>query len=1520
MLSATAVEQHLVYLLNRARHDPAAYQVEVGQSLGISSHAARPPLAVSEILMETASFKAQERATHPYTGHQSTVGDQWWPNQLVREFGYDLPLTIQIGPNEFIPIPDSGGPTANSIEANAAGTASAEATLHAWLGSTSHRALLLGEAPLYSQWREIGVGYVDEPSQASRHFWTAHAARTTDDSPFVTGVVFNDHNGNERYDPGEGLAGVTIRVGATEVVTNEAGGWAAQVAPGEYVVTASGGPLVGQPFVALTVSAENRAVDFISGQTTGWVDFTPYANTPPILDASAPILLPPVLSSSQAPIGFPVAALTTGRVTDPDPASRAGIGVTAANPAGLGEWQYSLDAGGSWQPLDASSASAARLLRSTDWVRFVPSGPGGGTASLWFQAWDETVGIAGSLVDPTTFSSGGSPFSVATATGTIAIVATNDAPLLDPGILMLLPDVPEDSLNPLGATVASLLTVAASDAQPGTRLGMAVIGGSDTPNGTWQWARSADHAWTNLPAVTPATALLLGPDASLRFLPAPDYEGTQQLSVRAWDLSDDRASGSLADLSSESAAGGGTAFSTSVGTILATVTPINDAPRINPLASAFRLNPVAPDTGLNSSTPTTRISDILGNAVTDVDANAQRGIALVGGGGNGTLWLKRITGGWATGPLTPLSPWLLYDTDEIAFVPAAGFTGTVHLEFRAWDRSMFDRKINNNEAPLTSPTSYGGTTAFSPELMTATIHVGGIGLSPTVAFDQVAARVSNGRENVGLIFSTPVAGIDVGDFSLTRDGEPVSLAGVSVTGQGTEWFLQGLGARTYPEGTYVLTLFSSGTGIATETGLRLSADASQSWEVDRAGFGLTGVSLNENAPAGTPIGEFFQIDPGLGETFTYALVSGEGDTHNDSFSLEDDKTLVSKAPFDYEVVSVARIRVRSTRSSGEFTEKSFRIQIVNVDEAPPLITSGNSAGTWPEDTPLGTLVYQATAIDDADVSSGLQFSIGGPHASTFTIDPRTGAVRLAQSLDFETRAAYEFLVIATDGAGNRAELLVTLQVTNVDEPPIDLILHPAFVSKFGRSGTLVGTLTAVDPDGGKSYYFDFASGHQWPDNGYFYIDGDKLYSHGFFASVDRTLFITRIRIRDGGAVVFEKTVPIIVTDGNDPPLSVTVTDGIDTLGEGTDVSAAIPVGTIAIEDDEIGWHTITLSGPDADAFEVIDHVLFLRAGTVLNRAVRPELVVHISVIDATISDSQPVSTVFTLSVSPAASPPPPRLTSIHVRGSSWNVAFEQALEAAGVGAPGRGYRLPDGANQLANPAMVTWSNVNQVVVEFDADVTVTVGSLSLLGPGNSHLPASAVTAIDDRTYRWTIPALDSGRYLLVLDAASIQSHSGVSLDGEWLTGTSLYGLAGDGQPGGDTHFRFHVLRGDLNRNGGVNLSDVTAIRTRTGLTTAANYRFDVNGSGSVNAADITIVRANNGRLLANFTAPTLPPSSQGLALAPEQPSDTTGDGDSHDKAALSQPASSLWHLWAAGLAAQNTSVEEAPSKTLSGSR
>ena len=97
-------------------------------------------------------------------------------------------------------------------------------------------------------------------------------------------------------------------------------------------------------------------------------------------------------------------------------------------------------------------------------------------------------------------------------------------------------------------------------------------------------------------------------------------------------------------------------------------------------------------------------------------------------------------------------------------------------------------------------------------------------------------------------------------------------------------------------------------------------------------FVLADLTISENQPAGTIVGEFNATDPD-GNVITYSLVSGEGDTHNSLFTIDSNGTLKTAATFDYESnASTYTIRVRATDEGNETIEGIFTVSLQDMYE------------------------------------------------------------------------------------------------------------------------------------------------------------------------------------------------------------------------------------------------------------------------------------------------------------------------------------------------------------------------------------------------------------------------------------------------------------------------------------------------------------------------------------------------------------------------------------------------------------
>jgi hypothetical protein len=176
---------------------------------------------------------------------------------------------------------------------------------------------------------------------------------------------------------------------------------------------------------------------------------------------------------------------------------------------------------------------------------------------------------------------------------------------------------------------------------------------------------------------------------------------------------------------------------------------------------------------------------------------------------------------------------------------------------------------------------------------------------------------------------------------------------------------------------------------------------------------LSATFIAENQASGTSVGTFGTTDPNVGDTFTYTLVTGTGDTDNASFTI-DGSTLKTAATFDYETKSSYAIRVRTTDLGGLSYDKQFTIMVTDVNEAATQITLSNVVSV------LLANANTTSAIRLADVSitdDGLgtnTFSVSGADASVFEVVAGQLRLKAGTVLNYATQKTYSVTVNVDD--------------------------------------------------------------------------------------------------------------------------------------------------------------------------------------------------------------------------------------------------------------------------------------------------------------------------------------------------------------------------------------------------------------------------------------------------------------------------------------------------------------------------
>ena len=184
---------------------------------------------------------------------------------------------------------------------------------------------------------------------------------------------------------------------------------------------------------------------------------------------------------------------------------------------------------------------------------------------------------------------------------------------------------------------------------------------------------------------------------------------------------------------------------------------------------------------------------------------------------------------------------------------------------------------------------------------------------------------------------------------------------------------------------------------------------------------------------------------------------------------------------------------------------------------------------------------------------------------------------------------------------------------------------------------------------------------------------------------------------------------------------------------------------------------------------------------------------------------------------------PPAVTQLLVRGDTWPVDLLNHLNTTGLG--NGGYALPAAANPTV--PILPWLGLNQVVVRFSEHVTVATNSLTLHGVNTAALSPTTVN-YDPITFTatWTFPqSLGRDKWLVTLDGDVADAF---------------------GNPlGSDSQFTFHLLPGDVNRNGIVQSNDVIFVRNaqfQNTETDGYSPMLDVNGSGTIQSTDLILTR------------------------------------------------------------------------------
>ena len=157
----------------------------------------------------------------------------------------------------------------------------------------------------------------------------------------------------------------------------------------------------------------------------------------------------------------------------------------------------------------------------------------------------------------------------------------------------------------------------------------------------------------------------------------------------------------------------------------------------------------------------------------------------------------------------------------------------------------------------------------------------------------------------------------------------------------------------------------------------------------------------------------------------------------------------------------------ATDAAGNASDaQSVTLDINDLDDVAPTITSGVTAVAIDENSGAGQVIYTVTSTDLGDdvADTPIAYSLAEGSDAALSIDASTGAVTLATDPNHEMQSQYSFAVIATDGAGNEsAAHPVNLDINNLDEVA-PTILSTGSVSVLESAGANASVYRALADD------------------------------------------------------------------------------------------------------------------------------------------------------------------------------------------------------------------------------------------------------------------------------------------------------------------------------------------------------------------------------------------------------------------------------------------------------------------------
>lgn len=299
---------------------------------------------------------------------------------------------------------------------------------------------------------------------------------------------------------------------------------------------------------------------------------------------------------------------------------------------------------------------------------------------------------------------------------------------------------------------------------------------------------------------------------------------------------------------------------------------------------------------------------------------------------------------------------------------------------------------------------------------------------------------------------------------------------------------------------------------------------------------LSSSVVYENASIGTVIGIMNSSDVDSGQEISYSLLTNAGDRFR---LVRNELRLHSELNYEQTNSFIVTVEAKDSGSPRLASVSVLTIAVIDCNDPPTkLIFTGNPIPEFGEHTPggtqNGTVIGNFSTVDE-DIWQSHVYEIISP-SGLFFINGSSLVVAWTDELDYESRDLVTLKVSSTDPLGESVTSSIQIRLLDVNENPSGILLSADSFLEHASLGTVVGSLSARDPDLHDNHTFELLTN----PNSVFSVEGKtlKIAVDVDFETATVNPLSVLLKTTDSAGLSFQQTFNITVLDKNEPPTNI----------------------------------------------------------------------------------------------------------------------------------------------------------------------------------------------------------------------------------------------------------------------------------------------------------------------------------------------------------------------------------------------